>query len=63
MRTGDLLVTNTTADSSIADEFIEEADVGVTFSLDRSGSDTKLFYNTNNQGNTASFYYKIERNY
>jgi hypothetical protein len=62
-RTGTLLVTNSTADSSIEDDFIEESDVGVTFTLDRSGSDTKLFYATNNQGNTADFYYKIERNY
>jgi|21_taG_2_1085346.scaffolds.fasta_scaffold08726_1 hypothetical protein len=63
MRSGTLCITNTTADSSIEDEFVEEADVGVTFTLDRSGSDTKLFYTTNNQGNTADFYYKIERNY
>ena len=62
-RTGILWITNSTADSSIEDDFIEESDVGVDFSLDRSGSDTKLFYKTNNQGNTASFYYKIERNY
>lgn len=63
MRNGNMYITNTTTDSSIEDEFIEEADVGVTFTLDRSGSDTKLFYTTNNQGNTADFYYKIERNY
>ena len=31
--------------------------------LDRSGADTKIFYTTNNQGSTADFYYKIERNY
>jgi len=63
MRTGTIWITNTTADSSISDNLIEESDVGVDFSLDRSGSDTKLFYKTNSQGNTASFYYKIERNY
>jgi hypothetical protein len=63
MRSGNLWITNTTADSSLEDDFVEEADVGVTFTLDRSGADTKLFYTTNNQGSTADFYYKIERNY
>jgi hypothetical protein len=63
VRTGILYITNTTVDSSISDEFIEEADVGVEFSLDRSGGVTNLFYTTNNQSTEANFYYKLDKYY
>ena len=36
IRTGTLLIANTSAGSTISDEFVEDSDVGVTFSLDRS---------------------------
>ena len=63
VRTGQLLITNTNAESSIADEFIEEADVGVTFTVDRSGGTTTLKYQTNNQSADAYLYYKIDKYY
>lgn len=63
VRTGTLLITNTTGDCSISDDFIEEADVGVSFTLDRSGGTTNLFYTTNNQSANGDFYYKIDRYY
>ena len=58
-----MLISNTTAGSTISDEFVEESDVGVTFSLDRSSGVTKLQYLTNNLSTTGNFYYRIERNY
>lgn len=63
IRTGTLLIANTSAGSTISDEFVEDSDVGVTFSLDRSSGVTKLQYLTNNLSTAGNFYYRIERNY
>ena len=63
VRTGTLLISNTSAGSTISDEFVEDSDVGVTFSLDRSSGVTKLQYLTNNLSTAGNFYYRIERNY
>jgi len=63
IRTGTLLISNTSAGSTIADDFVEESDVGVTLSLDRSSGVTKLQYLTNNLSTPGNFYYRIERNY
>ena len=63
IRTGTLFITNTSANSSIADEFIEEADVGVVFELDRTGGVTTLKFTSNNQSANAEFYYKIDKYY
>ena len=63
IRTGNLLIANTTAGSTIEDDFVEDSDVGVTFSLDRSTGVTKLQYLTNNLSTNGNLYYRIERNY
>ncbi len=63
IRTGTLLIANTTAGSTIEDEFVEDSDVGVTFGLDRSTGVTKLQYLTNNLSTSGNLYYRIERNY
>lgn len=59
VRTGTLTVSHTTSDYNIVDDFVETADVGVTFSASTTGTTTTLQYETTNTGSDADFYYAV----